>query len=394
MPTILPHGCDRTTRRVSVRGALPDYAEPISPIVRQGDPVTSQPQPVPGEGKTAGQFLRPLRDLAAYALVGATAVLLFVAIIRLIPDGAGQFGYRTEDSFYGFVNLATISFPLGAVLLALLVQPRHPKAQLIVVAALVEYAVMAFFGVLFGVLIGLINRAGNSGGRGAFEELLVRGAWLAVFGIAGYAVYQIWRGMFAVVRPKPQPGVYGQPAAYQPGAYPGQPGYAPSPGYAPAPGYPQQAPAYPQQAPAYPQQAPAYPPPPPGFAQPPYGQAPQNPPWNQPAVPMPAPTSGAAPQPAPTSGAAPQPAPTSGAAPHATPTPGAAPTSGAAPQPASAPPAAPPGPYAPQPGNPQAAAHIDPTRIAPQHDPMAEPTEKLNPERPGFGPADQDPPRQ
>jgi hypothetical protein len=305
--------------------------------------VTSQPQPVPGEGKTAGQFLRPLRDLGAYALVGAVAVFLFVAVIRLIPDGSGQFGYRTEDSFYGFVNLATITFPLGAVLLALLVQPRHPKAQLIVLVALVEYAVMAFFGVFFGVLIGLINRAGNSGGRAAFEELLARVAWLAVFGIAGYAVFQIWRGMFAVVRPKPQPGLYGQPAPYQPGAYPGQPGYAPAPGY--------------------PQPGANYPPPPPGFVQQPFGAPPQTPAWNQPSAPIPAPA----------------PAP--------------APTSGAAPQPAGAPPAAPPGPYAPQPGNPQAAAHHDATQIAPRPDPGAEPTEKLDADRPGFGPADQDPPR-
>ena len=42
-------------------------------------------------------------------------------------------------------NTQTVFFPLGAVLLALLVQPRHPKAQLIVLAALVEYAVAAFF---------------------------------------------------------------------------------------------------------------------------------------------------------------------------------------------------------------------------------------------------------
>ena len=38
------------------------------------------------------------------------------------------------------------------MLLALLVKPRHPKAKLIVLAAAVEYAVVAVFGVLFGVL--------------------------------------------------------------------------------------------------------------------------------------------------------------------------------------------------------------------------------------------------
>ena len=48
--------------------------------------MTSQPQPAPG---SASQYLRPLRDIAAYALVAAPAAMLFVAIIRLIPSGDG-----------------------------------------------------------------------------------------------------------------------------------------------------------------------------------------------------------------------------------------------------------------------------------------------------------------
>src|SRR3954451_14263449 len=184
MPTILPYACDRTGRRVTLRPARSVYAVPISPHCRQGDLVTSQPPPGPGEAKTVGAYLRPLRDLAAYVLVGATAVLLFVAIIRLIPGSTDGYSYRTQDSFYGFVNVATVFFPLAAVLLALVVTPRHPKAQLIVLAAVVEYAVMAFFGVLFGLLVGVINHAGNDGVRTAFEEFLVRLAWLAVLGVA------------------------------------------------------------------------------------------------------------------------------------------------------------------------------------------------------------------
>ena len=31
--------------------------------------MTSQPQPAPGDGRPVGQYLRPLRDLAAWALV-------------------------------------------------------------------------------------------------------------------------------------------------------------------------------------------------------------------------------------------------------------------------------------------------------------------------------------
>ncbi|MCO8272990.1 hypothetical protein M1L60_20555 [Actinoplanes sp. TRM 88003] len=317
--------------------------------------MTSQPQPAPGEGRSAGQFLRPLRDLAAYALVGAPALLLFVAVIRLIPDGENQFGYRTQDSFYGFVNTATIFMPLAAVLLAVLVLPRHPKAQLITMVALVEYAVIAFFGVLFGLLIGLINHAGNNGARIAFEELLVRVAWLGVFAVAAYAVFRLWQGLFHVAKPKAPPGVYGQPAYGQPGTYPGQPGYGQppqgQPGFAPGSYPPPGAQMPPQGMP--PQGMPPQGMPPQGTQQygQPYGQQP--PAWNQPAVPIPA--------------SAPPAHPASGP-----PAPAAFPASG--------PPAAP--------------AFSEPTQVVPKAEPTGEErTEKISDDRPGFGPAGEDSPR-
>ena len=214
--------------------------------------MTSQPQPSPGEGKTADQYLRQLRDLAAYVLVGATAVLLFGAVLQVIPDGSGQFGYRTQASFGAFVNLPTIFFPLGAVLLSVLVRPQHPKAQLIVLAAVVEYAVAAVFGLFFGVLIGLINQAADDGARRAFEGLLHHVAWLAVFAVAAYAVFLIWRNLFYTPRPKPQPGVYGKPQYPAPGAFPDQPGYGPPPAGYQQPGQQAYGPGtYGQPAPAW-----------------------------------------------------------------------------------------------------------------------------------------------
>ena len=131
--------------------------------------MTSQPPPVPDEVRSASQYLRPLRDNAAYVLVAATAVLLFVAIIHLIPSGSGpDFGTRSMESFYSFIGVPTIAFPLAAVLLSLLVRPQHPKARLIVLVALGEYAVAAFFGLLFGFLIGLV-KIGTYSGRTTFE---------------------------------------------------------------------------------------------------------------------------------------------------------------------------------------------------------------------------------
>ncbi|WP_433375000.1 hypothetical protein ACQPZX_05070 [Actinoplanes sp. CA-142083] len=328
--------------------------------------MTSQPQPVPGEVKSAGQYLRPLRDLAVYALVGAAAVFIFLALLDLIPDGQGQFSFRTQASFGAFINLETIGFPLAAVLLALLVQPRHPKAQLIVLVAVIEYGLMALFGIFFGVLFGLINEADHNGARSALEGLLARVAWLAVFAVAAYAVFQIWRNMFYTPRPKQpqsQPGMYGQPAYNQPGTYPGQPGYGPPPGQPGQPMHPGQ-PGYPPAPPPG-----GYPPAPGQQAYGPgvYGQP--APSWNQPAVPMPNPA--ASTQPVPPGPFAPPPA---------------SPTSAA---PASAPPAAPAGAT-----YPASAPPAEPTQVVPQSQETDDRTQKLGEERPGFGPADQDPPRQ
>ena len=187
--------------------------------------MTAQPGPTPGEDRPAGQFLRPLRDIAALVAVAAPAVLLFVAVLRLIPSTVGEdFGSRTQDSFYSFVNVPVIVLPLLAVLLATLIRPVHPRARVITMVALVEYAVAAVFGVVFGIFVGLVRIADFSV-RVAFEELLVRLTWLAIFGVAAYAIFQIWRNLYHVPRAVTPPGMYGQPQQYGPQ---GQP-YGPPP---------------------------------------------------------------------------------------------------------------------------------------------------------------------
>ncbi|GAA3347724.1 hypothetical protein GCM10020358_63590 [Amorphoplanes nipponensis] len=299
--------------------------------------------------------IRPLRDLTAYALVAAPAIWLFVAVIRLIPSGVGQdFLTRVQNSFYGFVNLEILVLPLAAVLLATMVQPVHRHAKLITIAALVEYAVAAFFAVVFGFLIALVKIAGWSG-RVAFEEFLVRAAWLAVFAAAGYAVFLIWRNLFYTPKPKAPPGMYGQPQQWQQQQQPyGQPGYQQQPGYPPPAGYGPPGPAQPQ----------------PGQTQPLHQHAPQPGPqqpaqWGQPPA-----AQGWA-------------APTSG---QQTVTPSSAPPASAPPVSGGAP-GTPPGPFAPAPGHPspgaygqpaypppgygqpqQPGGHADPTQAIPHRD--------------------------
>ena len=266
--------------------------------------MSTHPDAAPTTGRSASQFTKPLREIGALVLVGVTAVLLFVALLDLlIPYGFDNtdFTRRAERSFYDFVGLATIGFPLLAVLLATHVQPPVSRAKLITTVALVEYAVAAFFGVVFGLLVGVVVIAEDTA-RGAFQAMLARLAWLALLGVAGYAVYQVWRNLYYVPKPKQPAGGYGlppqgyghpgQPPGYPPQQY-GQPGYPPGypphqygqqpgypPGYPPAPVQPEQGhpgflsqggqagPPGPQSHPGFPGQPPGSYPPPPASAPP------------------------------------------------------------------------------------------------------------------------------
>ncbi|MFI1990067.1 hypothetical protein [Actinoplanes sp. NPDC020271] len=305
--------------------------------------MTSPPPPTPAESKSIGQYVTPLRDLAAYVLAGASAAFVLAAVIRLFDD--------VTASRHPFIGLATVVMPLAAVLLAHGLKPVHPKARLITLVALGVYAVMGFFGVIFDLLVAVIKLASHSPGR-AFETLLVRIGWLAVFALAAYALVQIWRGLYLVPKPKPQPGVYGQPQTPF-----GQQPYGQAYGQPPFPGQPQPG-MYGQPVPApVPSYAPGTYGQPPAAAHPAAPvQPPAQPSWNQPLIPTPPLTT---------------------------------------PPPASAPPAsAPPAPAAPAAFPVQPAPFAEPTQVVPRDEPAPiDRTSKLPDERPGFGPADSDPPR-
>ncbi|GAA2679397.1 hypothetical protein [Actinoplanes palleronii] len=300
--------------------------------------MTSPTSPTPADGKPIGQYLTPLRDLAAYVLVGAPAVFLLIAVINLIGD---NFDARTAASFDNFISLPTILMPLAAVVLALGITPNHPKARLIALAAVVEYAVAGFFGIIFGLLFGVINIASYDAGS-AFKTLLVELAWLGVYGVAAYAMLQIWRGVYMVPKPQAPPGVYGQPQYGQPQQYGQQPQYGQPYGQQPPP-YGQPQPGTYGQPPVPPAAAPFYPA---GtYGQPPVQPAPPaQPGWNQP--PVTAPPLGTPPVP-------PPPAPAAPATPFS-----------------------------------------DATQVVRDEPEPIDRTTKMPDDRPGFGPADTDPPRQ
>ncbi|MEU4776801.1 hypothetical protein [Micromonospora sp. NPDC023633] len=295
--------------------------------------MTSPAEPASTDATQASQLTKPLRELAAFVLLGANAVFLFVGLIRMVtPTEYTTFGGRAGSAFYAFVGVEAVFLPLLAVLLATHVRPPVPKAKLITQVALGEYAVSALFGGLT-FLFWTVNRLAEGEILDAFLGLLSRVAWLALFAVAAYVVFKVWRTLYHVPKPKPQPGVYGQP----------QPGWPQQQGGYPAPG--QQVPG--QQAPG---QQGAWQAPGPYGA--PYGQ-------------QPAPFAGG-PQPGSPFSPAPQSAPPAAPAPQSAPP--------AAPAPQSAPPFGPPQ-SAPPFGQPPSA---DPTQAIPrQSGELAEPTQAI-----------------
>ncbi|MDG4807982.1 hypothetical protein O7634_14595 [Micromonospora sp. WMMD1120] len=293
--------------------------------------MTSPAEPTSSDASQARQLTKPLRELAALALLGANAVFLFVGLLRWMASEDATNG--AGNAFWAFIGLEAVVLPLLAVLLATHISPVLPKAKLITQAALVEYAVSALFGTLT-VLIWTVGRLAQAEVLDALLGVLSRFAWMVIFAVAAWVVYTVWRAHYYVPRPKPQPGVYGQPqpgqpqsgqpqpgwpqpqggwpapgqsggqqagawpTAGQPGGYPapGQPGSYPSgqfPGpYAqPSPPFqaPQSAPPFPQSSPPFPQSAPPFPPStpapqsaPPSPATPPAPAAPAAPPFGQP----------------------------------------------------------------------------------------------------------------
>ncbi|PMR57775.1 hypothetical protein C1A38_28130 [Verrucosispora sp. ts21] len=211
--------------------------------------MTSPAEPPPHTPTPAAQVTGPLRELAALVLLAANAVFLFVGLIRLVtPQGAySTVTGRAGSAFFAFIGLEAVVLPVLAVLLATHIAPAVPRAKLITQVALVEYAVSAVLGGLT-LLIWTVGRLAEAQIFDALTGMLTRAAWVALFGVAAYVVWSIWRRLYHVPRPKAEPGMYGTPQSGwpgnpgQPGGAPGQPWYPgqPGPGGAGQSGYPGQ----------------------------------------------------------------------------------------------------------------------------------------------------------
>jgi hypothetical protein len=155
-------------------------------------------------------------------------LLIGVSDLLFVTGGwAGGFAARSNATFGVFVGLVSIALPLAAVLLATHVAPALPEARPILIAALTEYAVSAFFGLV--AYLGAFAD-GLYGVRATFDGVIGRAVWLAFLTIAATAVHRVFRALYPPRPPQPAysygPSVYGQP-------YPGQPTYQQPPVYRP-----------------------------------------------------------------------------------------------------------------------------------------------------------------
>ncbi|MEO3775247.1 hypothetical protein ABGB16_00040 [Micromonospora sp. B11E3] len=188
------------------------------------EPASPDAAPASHAATPAAQLTGPLRELIALVLLGANAVLLFTGLIRLLaPTEYSSFDGRAAITFSTFAGIEASVLPVLAVLLVTHLAPVTPRAKLITQVALGEYA----FGALFGgltFLVSTVGRLADGEVLDAFLGLLTRLAMLAIFAAAGFVVFKVWSTLYHTPKPKPQPGVYGQPQPGWPQQQAGQPG--------------------------------------------------------------------------------------------------------------------------------------------------------------------------
>jgi hypothetical protein len=207
--------------------------------------VTSQLEPVSRDATEANQITKPLREVAALALLAANALLLLVGLIDLAVPSGESFPDRAARAFFTFAGLVAVLLPVLAVVLATHIQPPVRRARLITQVALAEYGVSAALAVL-AFLAWLVGGLTDAAFRNAFTGLLSRIAYFAIFAIAALVVFKVWRALYYRPRRRPRRRTYGRPTTYGqpsyqssgfPPGYPPPPDFDPQGGFGPTPGY-------------------------------------------------------------------------------------------------------------------------------------------------------------
>jgi hypothetical protein len=221
-----------------------------------------------GSGKSLPEVVAPVREIAAFLLLGAVALQLLAGLTNLVRTEAQQnlvffesYNYYLGANPPGFLTLVTAAGPLVAVLMVTAFGDPAPRAKVVTTIAAALLAVAIFFGLIFEVLLGAIGVMSELSFLDGMKEVaLPQLVTFLVAAVSLVVVFRIWQGMFYVARPKPAapaagwPG-YGYQAPYGQQGYPQQPGQA-QPQYGQQQQYAQQPTAQYGQQSAYPQQQP------------------------------------------------------------------------------------------------------------------------------------------
>jgi hypothetical protein len=193
--------------------------EPLSDLT---SPITTAGQ---APGTPARQFTQPLRETVALTLLAGNAVFLvlgFSGLFFVIDGWAAGFGERCAAAYDAFVGPTSLGLPVVAMLVATHVAPMVRRTRTILIAALAELGVSAFFGAItyLGAFANDLSSA-----RATVEGLLRRSVWLGFLVLACVVVVRVWMGLYPAPKPRPAGyATYGQPTYGRP--YPGQPMYS------------------------------------------------------------------------------------------------------------------------------------------------------------------------
>ncbi|WP_433610644.1 hypothetical protein ACQP2P_41875 [Dactylosporangium sp. CA-139114] len=204
------------TQAVPVSGAAQQYqAAPVSGAAQQYQVAPAAPV-APPDAKKARGLLEPYRELAAFGLLGAVALILIAGLVRVLTGLFNSFLATATASFSNVIGFEVILLPIVAVVLVLLLEPVTPRAKTVVLIAMVEYAIAAVLGLvlLLGGLIGDFQSEGPIGwALGGFLEHL---AGLALIGLGLFLAARLYLGAYTA--PKPVASPY-QGYQYQQQAY-------------------------------------------------------------------------------------------------------------------------------------------------------------------------------
>jgi len=175
---------------------------------------------------TPQNAVKSLRPFFAWALLGYVALLLFFEFLGwILPSGHDTFTSRSY--FADFVNLYTIALPLLALLIATQIAPVLAGSKLMSAIALVEYAVVLFFGVIT-FLLGLgrafdtVNRVDSA--FGALRHVVMSLVELGLVALAAWAVLRLFLALGGTLpdfsaRHTPPAGPADAPPAQPPAAH-------------------------------------------------------------------------------------------------------------------------------------------------------------------------------